>query len=143
MNDQLRAAHTETVKPSLESALLDALNEIKDYAFSEPFVSVLAEFWASPEGKRADFVSQVLLDPEELRERGVTLPPELVIQRTAFRDNRPTQFAIVKHLPPGYIWEKATLTFDNTSGEPPIRYEEVVGDPLGWPGPGKPSGHSA
>jgi len=57
-----------------------------------------------------------------------------LIQRTAFRDNRPTQFAIVKHLPHGYTWEKVTITFDNTTGEPPIRYENVVNDTLATPG---------
>jgi hypothetical protein len=117
--------------PSLETVMQDALERIKEFAFSEPFVGVLAEFWSTPEAERAEYVSRVLLAPEELRKRGVRLPDDLLIQRTAFRDNRPTQFAIVKHLPDGYLWRKATITFDNSAGEPPIRYEDVVDDPLG------------
>jgi hypothetical protein len=121
-------------KPSLESVIRNAFNEIRHFAFTDPFVSVLSEFWATPESQRPTFVSRVLLNPHELGKRGVTLPNDILIQRTAFRDNRPTQFAIVKHLPHGYTWEKVTITFDNTTGEPPIRYENVVNDPLATPG---------
>ena len=117
-------------KPSLEDVLRNAFNEIRHFAFSEPFVSVLAEFWATPESERPTFVSQILLNRDELRKRRVILPNDILIQRSAFRDNRPTQFAIVKHLPHGYIWEKVTMTFDNTTGEPPIRYADVVNDPV-------------
>jgi hypothetical protein len=117
-------------KPPLESVLWSAYNDIRQFAFTEPFVSVLGEFWATPESERPTFVSRVLLNRDELRKRGVTLPNDMLIQRTAFRDNRPTQFAIVKHLPHGYSWEKVTITFDNTTGEPPIRYDDVVNDPV-------------
>lgn len=133
MIDKADAAQPTTLAPSFESALQDAFGELSDYAFSEPFASVLAEFWSTPEAQRPGFVLRVLLNPDELKKRGVTLPNDLKIQRTAFRDHRPTQFAIVKHLPPGYIWKKVTLTFDNSSGEPPIKYEDVVDDPCGWP----------
>ena len=33
---------------------------------------------------------------------------------------------MVKHLPPGLPWDKVTITFDNRSGPPAIRYGDMV-----------------
>ncbi|GAA5024170.1 hypothetical protein GCM10025734_82300 [Kitasatospora paranensis] len=57
---------------------------------------------------------------------GVFVPAGLTIQRSTFRDDRPTLFCIVKHLPHGLLWEKVTVTFDNPSGGPALFYKDMV-----------------
>ena len=87
---------------------------------------LFAELWSLPEEDRAQFVLDVLLTPDGLRARDVVVPNGLVIQRSTFRDNRPTLFCVTKHLDPGLLWEKVTVTIDNPSGTPALKYDDVV-----------------
>jgi hypothetical protein len=65
--------------------------------------------------ERDDFVLAVLLDLEQQEIRGFRPPGDIVIQRSAFGDRRPTLFCLSKPLPPGMPmgWYKVTITFDN------------------------------
>jgi hypothetical protein len=84
----------------------------------------LRELYGLPEEDRADYVLNVLLSPQEQERRGITIPPGMVIQRSAFRDNRPTLFCVTQHLPPDLGWQKVTVTFDNATGAPAIPYSQ-------------------
>jgi hypothetical protein len=109
-----------------EDAIRDGIGEIVDFVNTASFRVVLAELWAINPAGRPQFVLDVLLRAEELARRNVHVPDGLIIQRSTFRDNRPTLFCIVKHLRAGLLWEKVTITFDNPSGDPAIRYDDVV-----------------
>jgi hypothetical protein len=90
-----------------------------------PFRALLDEMWNLPKEHRAEWVRQVILSDEALAARGIVVPAGMTLQRSAFADNRPTLFCVTKHLPPGLHWHKVTITFDNPSGPPAIRFEEV------------------
>lgn len=103
-----------------------ALAEISDFVQTPPFAALLAELWALPQEQRKVFVRDVLIDSAELRRRDVVVPAGLVVQRSAFRDRRPTLFCVTKHLPPGLLWEKVTITFDNPEGAPDLDYDDLA-----------------
>lgn len=112
----------------IEHAVRAGMQEIVRFAQTAEFQSVLNEMWAVPPERRAEFVVAVLLDEQQMAARGVSVPKGLTIQRSTFRDGRPTLFCIVNHLPHGLLWEKVTVTFDNPSGSPALRYEDMVRD---------------
>jgi hypothetical protein len=90
--------------------LQESLDAIATFVTSEPFLRVMREFADVPRAQRHDFVRRVLINRDAMAQRGVQVPQDLIIQRTAFEDRRPTIFAVVKHLPePG---KKVTVTFD-------------------------------
>ncbi|MGH8903393.1 MAG: hypothetical protein ACRDYA_17405 [Egibacteraceae bacterium] len=102
-----------------------ALNYLIDYVNTPSVRSLLGEFWGLPKGERAQFVLDVLLNVDALRERDVVVPPDIIFQRSAFGDNRPTLFCMTKYLPDGIGWKKVTITFDNPDGEPALRYDDI------------------
>ncbi len=58
------------------------------------------------------------------------MPIGLSLQRTQFADERPTLFAIVKHVEIG-PWRKLTITVDNTGGShQPVLHEALEWDEL-------------
>lgn len=118
--------HHRPARQQVAVQLERALAEIADFATSAEFQAVLAELWSLPPETRAQFVLDVILQPNEMSRRGVSLPPGIQLQRSWFADNRPTLFCITKHLPQGLLWDKVTITFDNTGGVPAVRYEEVA-----------------
>ena len=103
-----------------------ALAEVSAFVQEPPFSDLIGELWALPLDERKVFVREVLIDGAELHRRGVVVPEGLVVQRSAFRDGRPTLFCVVKHLPPGLGWEKVTITFDNPQGEPDVDYDALA-----------------
>lgn len=107
-------------------AVSEALEEIRCFCESRPVRLLLGELEALPEPDRAAFVLDVLLDPNELRERNVETPDGLTIQRSAFRDNRPTLFCVVKYLPRDLLWDKVTITYDNTTGQAALDYQSIL-----------------
>ena len=91
----------------------DALDDIASFIDTPGFQGVLAEFAAVPGELRERFIRGVLINPEELRRRGVEVPEDITVQRSAFEDNRPTLFCVVKYLPEiGKERKKVTVTFD-------------------------------
>ncbi|MET4428496.1 hypothetical protein [Mycolicibacterium sp. 624] len=117
---------SDDLESATESAVRDGIDDIARFANSDVFRSALRELWQLAPEERPRFVIDVFMNRDALRTRGITVPAEMTIQRSTFRDNRPTLFCIVKHLPPGLLWEKVTITFDNPAGEPAIFYDEMV-----------------
>ena len=87
--------------------------ELAHFVCSEPFRKMLEELSALPEGLRHEYVDLVLRDPDLLRSREISLPPNIEIQRSYFSDGRPTLFCVTKRMPEGLLWKKITITFDN------------------------------
>ncbi len=88
----------------------ESLDAITAFVTSEPFLRVMREFSEVPRSQRHDFIRRVLINRDAMAQRGVPVPEDLIIQRSAFEDRRPTIFCVVKHLPePG---KKVTVTFD-------------------------------
>jgi hypothetical protein len=105
------------------------LHELQAFAMTAPFRGLLAEMTSLPAAQRHDFVRRVILSDAELAARGVVPPPGMTLQRSAFADERPTLFCLTKHLGEGFVWEKVTLTFDNTAGEPAVRFADMAPRP--------------
>lgn len=93
------------------SWISESVAELKKFASTPEFQSVLAEMDPMTPREKDEFVRVVLLDPERRRARGLELPDGIVIQRTAFADKRPTIFCITKYLP-DHI-RKVTITYDD------------------------------
>lgn len=117
---------TSGLSEAVASAVAAALQEVQRFVANPPFQGLLEEMAAVPEAERAEWVRLVILDDAQLAKRGVIVPQGMVLQRSSFSDDRPTLFCVTKHLPPGLHWRKVTITFDNPSGEPAIRYRDVA-----------------
>ena len=89
------------------------LEAIRDCITSDEFIRVLGELYDHAPEERDVFVRSVLLDPDELRRRGVTVPDGITVQRSQFGDQRPTIFCVTKLMSDGV--RKVTYTFDNES----------------------------
>ena len=98
----------------LRNLMRETYNELIDFVISSPFRSIIDELYSLPPLQRPGFVKEVILDPEELDRRDVTIPDGILIQRSAFGDKRPTLFVVKKYLPEKYraSWENVNLTFD-------------------------------
>jgi hypothetical protein len=90
-----------------------SLKRIGKFVQSKPFRSLLDELYSEPKERRQEFVDEVLLNDSELDKRGVHVPEGVVIQRSAFKDKRPTLFCVTENMPRKSLWEKTTFTFDN------------------------------
>jgi len=113
-------ATKETVATEIETAL----SEVTSFVCSPAMEGVMQEFFGLPEEQRPQYVLDVLLNSGELKKRKVDVPDGIMIQRSAFRDNRPTLFCVTKYLPPGLGWRKVTVTIDNPNGKPAISYSD-------------------
>ncbi|GAA5024165.1 hypothetical protein GCM10025734_82290 [Kitasatospora paranensis] len=69
------AASTSDADVEVERAVRAAMQDVARFANSPEFRSVLSEMWAVAPERRAGFVVDVLLDPEELAARGFSSPP--------------------------------------------------------------------
>jgi hypothetical protein len=113
----------------IEHEVQRTLHELQSFAMTAPFRGLLAELASLPAAQRHDFVRRVILSDAELAVRGVITPPGMTMQRSAFSDERPTLFCLAKHLGDGFVWEKVTLTFDNTAGEPAVKFADMAPRP--------------
>lgn len=89
-------------------------DELIEFVMSKDFKATLDELYDLPPLQRPRFVREVILEPSELKRRGVTVPHGVLLQRSAFGDKRPTLFVVKKYLPSKYhaAWENVNLTFD-------------------------------
>jgi hypothetical protein len=87
------------------------LEAIRDFITSNEFIRVLGELYEHAPEDRDAFVRTVLLDPEALQRRGITVPEGIKVQRSQFGDHRPTIFCVTKLMSDGV--RKVTYTFDN------------------------------
>ncbi|MGV2918985.1 hypothetical protein [Streptomyces alfalfae] len=111
-----------TTQEVLAKEIEAALSEVTSFVCSPAMQDVMQEFFSLPEEQRPQYVLDVLLNPGELERRKVDVPSGVIIQRSAFRDNRPTLFCVTKYLPPGLGWKKVTVTIDNSRGEPALSF---------------------
>lgn len=97
----------------VQSTIQRGIDEIGKLVLTPEFQALLDELYALPEDDRPAFVKDVILDPDQRARRGVVLPPDMFVQRSAFADRRPTLFCVSKVLPLAYPWHKVTITFDS------------------------------
>lgn len=95
---------------SLSQQIRESIDYIAAFVTGEPFLRVMREFADVPRSVRHDFIRRVLINREAMAERGVHVPGDLTIQRSAFEDRRPTLFCVVRYLSDGE--KKVTVTFD-------------------------------
>ncbi|SEJ88622.1 hypothetical protein SAMN05428950_104157 [Sphingomonas sp. OV641] len=103
----------------------DGLLVLQRFTSRPAFQALLQELWDQPLALRHEFVSNVILNPAELRDRDIIVPDDIRIMRSSFRDDRPTLFCIVRYVREGLGWSKVTITFDNPSGDPAFRYAAI------------------
>jgi hypothetical protein len=101
----------DAVHPELAEWMASSLEEISRYTASPAFEQMYAKLRAMPREEQASFVRTVLLDPDELDQRGLTPPDGIRIQRSEFADQRFTSFCVTKRLPNGARWQRVTITF--------------------------------
>jgi hypothetical protein len=113
-------------REELADVMRRTYGEIAAFIATPAFRAVYDELLSLPAAERTAFVSDVLLRPEALAERGVVVPEGILIQASAFGDRRPTLFAVKKFLPTKYhdAWENVNWTFDNKFED-----HEVTRDP--------------
>jgi hypothetical protein len=99
----------------VRDAIRTAMAELQLFVKQPAFSQALREMRQLPEQLRHEFVALVFLDADELKRRGVVVPPDIAVQRSEFTDKRPTLFCVCKHLPPTLVWKKVTITFDNSN----------------------------
>jgi hypothetical protein len=97
----------------VRSVLKEGIERVGEFVGTPPVQQLLEDLYAIPEDERAQFVLDVVLNPEEWERRGIEVPEDMTIQRSQFADGRPTLFCIVKMVPLAYPWEKVTITFDS------------------------------
>jgi hypothetical protein len=104
----------------LRNDIREKMREIQSFILTPEFRRVYNELMSFPPHLRHEFVELIMLNPEELKKRGIDVPSGLKIQRSEFADKRPTLFCITNHLSENMGWKKITITFDNPLGTPHI-----------------------
>lgn len=89
--------------------------EIAEFVFTEEFRSLVSELYSKPTSERYEFVREVVINPDQLAKRGISVPEGMTVQRSVFADGRPTLFCVSKHLSDGK--RKVTITFDNLTDD--------------------------
>lgn len=107
--------HLDFGREELAAAIRATYDDLIAFAATPSFATIRRELASLPPRDRPAFVSEVLLRPEELAKRGLTVPDGILIETSAFGDRRPTLFALKKYLPERFhaVWENVNLTFDN------------------------------
>ena len=99
----------------LAQAMRAAYDALIDFVTTPEFGKIMKEFGDLHGQERPSFVATVLLNKGELARRGVSVPEDILIQRSAFGDRRPTLFCVKKFLPNKFadVWQNVNITFDN------------------------------
>lgn len=89
-------------------------DKLIDFVCDTPFKTVVEEMYALPPAARPEFVKSVILNQDALEQRGIIKPDDVVIQRSAFGDERPTLFVLKAYLPRDHqvAWQNVNITFD-------------------------------
>jgi len=118
--------NTSVGSKTLAEHIKDGFDVLREFTSIREFSGLLQELWSLPLDQRAAFVSDVILNERELEARAIRVPADIKLLRSAFRDNRPTLFCVVRYLPEGFGWSKVTITCDNPSGPPALPYSNVA-----------------
>jgi hypothetical protein len=102
-------------REELAHAMRAAYDALIDFITTPEFRRLMKEFGDLHGQERPSFVVSVLLNKEELARRGIYPPEDILIQRSAFGDRRPTLFCVKKFLPHKFsdVWQNVNITFDN------------------------------
>ncbi|MDL5363418.1 hypothetical protein [Halalkalicoccus sp. NIPERK01] len=122
--DHRTEQNASLTRDDLRAKMWEYYMELVDFFFTEEFQAVYEEMNELPETERPQYVKEVLLNDDVLKERGVDVPAGILIQRSSFGDRRPTLFCLKKYLPKAYqdafVWQNVNLTFDNDHDTWPI-----------------------
>lgn len=120
MVDSDRAKH-------LYQQMRKSYDELIDFIVDTPMKDIIEEMYTMPEDERPDFVSEKILNPEYLAGAGVSIPDDILIQRSSFGDGRPTLFVVKKYLDEDDrdIWENVNITFDQEADDGEQKAPEV------------------
>ena len=102
-------------RSELTSIMRKTYDDVIAFVLTPSFKQFHKELYNLPAEDRPSFLASVLFNPLELERRGIHVPKDILIQRSAFRDRRPTLFAVKKFLLKKYhgAWENMNITFDN------------------------------
>lgn len=102
-------------RSELAAAMRRTYDELIDFVSTPAFGALMEEMGALHHTARPAYVFDVLLRDDVLAARGVHRPADVLIQRSAFGDRRPTIFVVKKFLPEKYkdVWQNVNITFDN------------------------------
>jgi hypothetical protein len=106
----------QTLTPAqVYSVMRKAYDDLIEFATAQSFQHLLDDLYGLPEEARPIFVNAVILNRAALLERGISVPDDILIQRSSFGDRRPTLFCIKKYIPEIYhaYWQNVNITFDN------------------------------
>lgn len=109
-------------KANLYAAMKCAYDVLLDYAGKPEFQSMLSELYSLAPHERPIFVNEVIMNTENMANRGLSPPSGVFIQRSSFGDRRPTLFCIKKYIDERLQthWQNVNLTFDNFFAEDEI-----------------------
>lgn len=113
-------------RDELSRVMREYYDDLIAFITTPAFRALHAELMSLPPQARPKFVMDVIMSPDELAARGVSVPEGILIQTSAFGDRRPTLFAVKKFLPEKYhkAWENVNWTFSNEYAD-----EEVSREP--------------
>jgi hypothetical protein len=97
----------------IEKIIRESIQEIGNFVARPEFQELLGELYALPVEQRAEFVHRQILDADAIRGRGITVPEDMSLLRSAFGDGRPTLFCVSKAVPLAFPWHRVTVTFDS------------------------------
>ena len=102
-------------RPALQAAMRNAYNSLIDFITTDAFKTLMDDLGALHPSHRPKFVFDVLLSDDALAARGIKRPKNILIQRSAFGDRRPTIFVVKRFLPEEFsnVWQNVNITFDN------------------------------
>ena len=113
MNDEIPAAIVERIRKEM----LEGYEKLIGFSGSAQFQALLSELYSYPQTQRPMFVVDVILNPLQRERRGVIVPSDILVLRSAFGDRRPTLFCLKKYLSVELhrYWQNVNITFDNPS----------------------------
>ena len=88
----------------------EILNYLREFASQSAFQKLVTELYALPKDQMSKFVHDNIVDSRAIASRGIKVPADILVQRSAFADNRPTLFCLTKYRKDGKT--KLTITFD-------------------------------
>jgi hypothetical protein len=99
----------------VRSEMLAGYERLITFTESPPFQALLSELYSRPPTERPAFVVNVILDSQAREARGVFVPDDILVLRSAFGDRRPTLFCLKKYLSADLhrYWQNVNITFDN------------------------------
>ena len=102
-------------RPALQAAMRKAYDSLIDFVTTDAFKTLMEDLGALHPIHRPKFVFDVLLSDKALAARGIKRPENILIQRSAFGDRRPTIFVVKRFLPEEFsnVWQNVNITFDN------------------------------